>query len=156
MSFHIVQANIPLPKNDVAHVNHLIYRVHYFSRVLIGGITCEDSCMFAKCDMCMTSPGNKDTNIPTTNRSSKRRSMSLNAKAITLRKDELESKELRKWKISVFIMMITSWLSATTLKTSEKDCEQRRRPGSIFGLNDAPVAIRIFQMCRLGTYCNAL
>ena len=54
--------------------------------------------MFAKCDMCMTSPGNKDANITTTKCSSKRRSMPLNAKAITLRKDELESKELRTWK----------------------------------------------------------
>ena len=98
MSFHIVQANIHFQTNIVAHVNDLIYRVHYCPRVLKGGIKCNDLCMFAKCDMCMTSPGNEDANITTTKRSSKRRSMPLNAKAITLRKDELESKELRKWK----------------------------------------------------------
>ena len=71
MSVHIVQANIPLPTNDVAQVNALVYRVHYCPRVLKGGITCKDSCMFAKCDMCMTSPGNEDANITTTNCSSK-------------------------------------------------------------------------------------
>ena len=42
--------------------------------------------------------GERGYKIPTTKRSSKRQSMPLNAKAITLRKDELELKELRKWK----------------------------------------------------------
>jgi hypothetical protein len=98
MSVHVVQANIPRPTNDVAGVNALVYRVHYCPRVLKVGIKCKTSCMFAKCDMCFTSQGNEDANITTTKRSSKRRSMPADAKAITLRKDKLESKELRKWK----------------------------------------------------------
>ena len=51
--------------------------------------------MFAKCDMCMSPQVNLET--PTNTRSSKRQSMTINKKAITLRKNEHDSKLLRKW-----------------------------------------------------------